>query len=189
RAAHTTGERFDHVLTKLGLVSEGDLAVSLSKYLSIPLATPALIPAAPVLAERVGADFVRRNRLMPLAIADGRLAIGVTDPFNDEPIRALAFLTNLAVVPHIFAPADFDKAFDALYVGAADEEALAVHGAADASEVDVQRLRAMPSEAPTIRLVNKTIAQAVETRASDIHVEPGVDAVLVRYRIDGVLRT
>jgi general secretion pathway protein E len=190
RAAHTTGERFDHVLTKLGLVSEGDLAVSLSKYLSVPLATPALIPAAPVLGERVPPDFVRRNRVMPLATDEGRLAVGVTDPFNDEPIRALAFLTNLTVVPHIFVPADFDKAFDALYVvGAADEDALAVHGAADASEVDVQRLRDMASEAPTIRLVNQIIAQAVETRASDIHVEPNVDAVLVRYRIDGVLRT
>src|SRR5215467_12690925 len=90
RAAHTTGERFDHVLTKLGLVSEGDLAVNLSKYLSIPLATPGLIPAAPVLAERLGADFVRRNRVMPLATDEGRLAVGITDPFNDEPIRALA---------------------------------------------------------------------------------------------------
>jgi general secretion pathway protein E len=47
----------------------------------------------------------------------------------------------------------------------------------------------MASEAPTIRLVNQIIAQAVETRASDIHVEPNVDAVLVRYRIDGVLQT
>jgi general secretion pathway protein E len=189
RAAHTTGERFDHVLTKLGLVSEGDLAVSLSKYLSIPLATPALVPAAPILPDRVGADFVRRNRVLPLAIADGRLAVGVTDPFNDEPIRALAFLTNLALVTYIFVPADFDKAFDALYLAAADDAALAVQGGADASEIDVQRLRDMASEAPTIRLVNQIIAQAVETRASDIHVEPNVDAVLVRYRIDGVLRT
>jgi general secretion pathway protein E len=189
RAAHTTGERFDQVLTKLGLVSDGDLAVGLSKYLSIPLATPALVPAEAVLADRVGADFVRRNRVMPLALDDRRLAVGVTDPFNDEPIRALAFLTNLTVAAHIFVPADFDKAFDALYVGAADSDALAVHAGAEASEVDVQRLRDMASEAPTIRLVNQIIAQAVETRASDIHVEPNVDAVLVRYRIDGVLRT
>jgi general secretion pathway protein E len=189
RAAHTTGERFDHVLTKLGLVSEGDLAVSLSKYLSIPLVMPALVPAAPLLADRVSADFVRRNRIMPLALDGGRLAVGVTDPFNDEPIRALAFLTNLTVAAHIFIPADFDKAFEALYVGAGEGDALAVHSGAEASEVDVQRLRDMASEAPTIRLVNQIIAQAVETRASDIHVEPNVDAVLVRYRIDGVLRT
>jgi len=189
RAAHTTGERFDHVLTKLGLVSEGDLAVSLSKYLSIPLATPAFVPGAPVLADRVSADFVRRNRVLPLAADDGRLAVGVTDPFNDEPIRALAFLTNLAVVTHIFVPADFDKAFDTLYLAPAQDDAFAVQGGAEASEIDVQRLRDMASEAPTIRLVNQIIAQAVETRASDIHVEPNVDAVLVRYRIDGVLRT
>jgi general secretion pathway protein E len=189
RASHTTGERFDQVLTKLGLVSEGDLAVGLSKYLSIPLATPALVPAEPVLADRVGPDFVRRNRVMPLALAAGRLAVGVIDPFNDEPTRALAYLTNLTVVPHIFVPADFEKAFDALYVNAADAGALAVHAGAEASEVDVQRLRDMASEAPTIRLVNQIIAQAVETRASDIHVEPNVDTVLVRYRIDGLLRT
>src|SRR5262249_12578936 len=49
--------------------------------------------------------------------------------------------------------------------------------------------RAMASEAPTIRLVNQITSQAVETRASDIHVEPNVDAVLVRYRVDGALRT
>jgi general secretion pathway protein E len=189
RASHTTGERFDQVLTKLGLVSEGDLAVGLSKYLSIPLATPALVPGEPVLADRLGPDFVRRNRVMPLALADRRLAVGVTDPFNDEPIRALAYLTNLTVVAHIFVPADFEKAFEALYVNAADAGALAVHAGAEASEVDVQRLRDMASEAPTIRLVNQIIAQAVETRASDIHVEPNVDTVLVRYRIDGLLRT
>jgi general secretion pathway protein E len=189
RAAQTTGERFDHVLTKLGLVSEGDLAVSLSKYLSIPLVTVAQVPAAPVLPDRVGADFVRRNRVMPLAVDDGRLAVGVSDPFNDEPIRALAFLTNLAVVTHVFVPADFDKAFEALYLATAEDHALAVQGGMEASEVDVQRLRDMASEAPTIRMVNQIIAQAVETRASDIHVEPNVEAVLVRYRIDGVLRT
>jgi general secretion pathway protein E len=189
RASHTTGERFDHVLTKLGLVSDGDLAVGLSKYLAISLATPALVPAEPVLADRVGADFVRRNRVLPLACADGRLTVGVTDPFNDEPMRALAYLTNLTVVAHIFVPADFEKAFDALYVTGADANALAVHAGAEASEVDVQRLRDMASEAPTIRLVNQIIAQAVEMRASDIHVEPNVDAVLVRYRIDGLLRT
>src|SRR6202023_1946321 len=59
---------------------------------------------------------------------------------------------------------------------------------AEASELDVQRLRDIASEAPVIRLVNQIIAGAVETRASDIHIEPNVDQVLVRYRIDGALR-
>ena len=50
-------------------------------------------------------------------------------------------------------------------------------------------MRDIASEAPVIRLVNQIIASAVEARASDIHIEPNVDQVLVRYRIDGLLRT
>jgi general secretion pathway protein E len=189
RAAATTGERFDLVLTKLGLVSESDLATWLSNYLSIPIAEAACLPAEPVLADVIEVDFVRRNRVMPLAVADDGLVVGVTDPFNREPIRALAYLTNRRVTSQLFVPAEFDKAFDALYVGAQEAANLSVYGSLEASDVDVQRLRDMASEAPTIRLVNKIIADAVETRASDIHIEPGVDGVLVRYRIDGLLRT
>ena len=58
----------------------------------------------------------------------------------------------------------------------------------EASEADVQRLRDIANEAPFIRLVNQIIGDAVEAKSSDIHIEPGVDGVAVRYRIDGHLR-
>ncbi len=190
RATRTAGERFDRVLTKLGLVSDADLAGALSQYLSIPLAAPADVPAEPILLEAIGPDFVRRNRVMPLAAAGDTIVVGIADPFNDEPLRALAYLTAMRITPRLFVPADFDKAYQALYVPSASEEGpLEINGSAEASEIDVQRLRDMASEAPTIRLVNQIIANAVEVRASDIHLEPTVDAVLVRYRIDGMLRT
>src|SRR6266581_4057270 len=73
RAARTTGERFDRVLTKLGLISESDLATALSRHLSIPMASPAHVPAQPILPDVVGPDFVRRNRVMPLAVSEGAL--------------------------------------------------------------------------------------------------------------------
>ena len=190
RATRTTGERFDRVLTKLGLVSETDLAAALSQYLSIPLAVHADVPAEPVLLGVIGPDFVRRNRVMPLALGRGVLTIGIADPFNDEPLRSLAYLTDLTISARLFVPADFDKAYHALYVGSDGETSTpAPNGSAEASEIDVQRLRDMASEAPTIRLVNQIIGNAVELRASDIHIEPTVDAVLIRYRIDGLLRT
>jgi len=113
----------------------------------------------------------------------------VTDPFNDEPLRALAYLTNLTVTARIFVPADFDKAYETLYVDHAVDSGLGPPDGIDANEIDVQRLRDMASEAPTIRLVNQIIYSAVELRASDIHIEPNIDQVLVRYRIDGALRT
>lgn len=188
RAAVTTGERLDQALTKLGLVSEADLAAGLSKYLSIPLVTPADLPVEPVLPHVIDADFVRYNKVMPLALADNQIVVGVVDPFYDEPVRALAYLTNMSVTPHIFAAADYDKAFDILY-GGLKTAMTRDHSGAEASELDVQRLRDMASEAPTIRLVNQIITSAVELHASDIHIEPTIDSVLVRHRVDGRLRT
>jgi general secretion pathway protein E len=190
RAAQTTGERLDRVLTKLGLVSEAGIAAALSKFLSIPMVAAAQLPLEPILADVIDVSFVRRNRVMPLTINDDRLVVGVVDPLHDEPIRALAYLTCKPVTPHIFVAAEYEKAFEALYEGQkAGNRTLAAAGSAEASETDVQRLRDLASEAPTIRLVNQIINGAVELRASDIHIEPNVDTVLVRYRIDGSLRT
>ena len=188
-AARKTGERLDRVLTKLGLVSESNLAVELAKFLSLDLALPSDLPLERILPEIVEADFVRRNRLLPLSLADGVLSVGVADPLNSEPVRSLAYLTNLTINTKVFAPADFERAFDTLYSVRANDAGDGSFGNCEASELDVQRLRDIASEAPVIRLVNQIISGAVEARASDIHIEPNVDQVLVRYRIDGMLRT
>jgi general secretion pathway protein E len=190
RAARTTGARLDQVLTTLGLLSESDLARALARFLAIPLATIAQIPAAPVLPELVDRAFVRRSKVMPLQVSGERLTVAVVDPFNQEPMRALAYLIGKPVAAHIFAASDFEKGFDALYGNPdARPSGSSGSGLADSADIDVERLRDMASEAPTIRLVNQLIANAVEVQASDIHIEPAVDSVLVRYRIDGSLRT
>nr|WP_316233746.1 GspE/PulE family protein [Bradyrhizobium sp. SZCCHNPS2010] len=188
-AARKTGDRLDRVLTKLGLMSETDLAVALSRFLSLELVRAADLPIEPVLPQMIEADFVRRNQVMPLRTEGGVLSVGVTDPFNREPVRAIGFLTELALDIRVFATADFEKAFEALYSTRVGERGERPSASAEASEVDVQRLRDIASEAPIIRLVNQIIANAVEARASDIHIEPNVDQVQVRYRIDGVLRS
>jgi general secretion pathway protein E len=190
RAATSTGVRLDQVLTTLGLVSESDLALALSKYLSIPPVDTAQIPSEPVLPDLIDTSFVRRNKIMPLIDSEERLIVGLVDPFNDEILRALAYLTGKAVIPHIFVATDYEKAFELVYGRLKSSSTpTSPHEGAAAAEIDVQRLRDMASEAPTIRLVNQLISQAVELKASDIHIEPTVDSVLVRYRIDGSLRT
>jgi len=188
-AARSTGERLDRVLTKLGLISEIALTEALAKFFSLELIASGDIPQEPVIPDIVTADFVRRNQILPLSLGADAMVVGVTDPLNTEPVRALAYLTNLKINVRLLAPADFEKAVDALYASNASRH----HGAASdggaAIEIDVQRLRDIASEAPTIRLVNQIITGAVEARASDIHVEPNADQVMVRYRVDGALRT
>jgi general secretion pathway protein E len=187
-AARKSGERLDRVLTKLGLIAEENLTVALSKFLSLAIVQPRDIPLERVIPNVVEADFVRRNKIVPLSLSDGVLFVGVTDPLNSEPIRALGYLINTHVEARIFIPADFDKAFDALYAIRSSEAERATLGGSEANELDVQRLRDIASEAPIIRLVNQIITTAVEANASDIHIEPNAEQVLVRYRIDGLLR-
>lgn len=187
RAAVSTGDRIDRVLGKLGLLSDTDLALSLAAFLKIPIASLSSVPQAPVLPEMIDADFVRFNKVLPLRIEGSSLEVGTTDPLADEPLRALTYATDLTISVQLFLPADFDRAMDAVYGGTQPDSTTEVVGT-NASEHDLQRLRDLASEAPTIRLVNQIITEAVEQRASDIHVEPTADAVLVRYRIDGILR-
>lgn len=190
RAADSTGERLDQALIKLGLVSDGDLSVGLSRYLGIPVTTSDQLPAAPILSEIIDVEFVRHNKVMPLKVTDGSIIVGIVDPFQDEPLRALAYLTGLRVEPHILIAAEYEKAFSSVYrksESGADDPISKTE--AETNDLDIQRLRDIASEAPTIRLVNQIIADAVELRASDIHIEPTVDSLVVRYRVDGRLRT
>jgi general secretion pathway protein E len=159
--------------------------------LSIAPASLADLPSDQVRPDVLGPDFVRRNRVMPLAFGEDALVlvVGVTDPFNEEPLRALAYLVDRHVSARLFVPAEFDKAYEAVYASSTDVPGDAQARGSEASDIDVARLRDMASEAPTIRLVNQIINEAVESHASDIHLEPATDDVLVRYRIDGALRT
>ena len=81
-AARKTGERLDRVLTKLGLVPEANLAAALSRFLSLALARPADVPLERILPDVIEADFVRRNRILPLALEDGAriMAVGLAVP-------------------------------------------------------------------------------------------------------------
>jgi general secretion pathway protein E len=189
RAAATTRERFDHVLAKLGLVPEASLLEALACHFGTKVASVRDLPPAPVLPETVRLPFVRSRQVLPLAAEAEHLAVAIVDPFDAEPLQALAYLTGRSVSMLLISTGDFAQAVATLYGerGPSVQDRLN-GGVDDASEADVERLRDIANEAPFIRLVNQIIADAVESKSSDIHIEPGVDGVAVRYRIDGHLR-
>ncbi|RNJ48626.1 GspE/PulE family protein [Methylocystis hirsuta] len=189
RAAAQSGERFDHVLTKLGLVSEADLCAHLSKFLKIPLLEAADMPLEPPLRDEIPEKFIHANRLLPLSVQGQRLKLAIADPLDLDPVRALAYSTGHEIELLLISPAQFDKAWSSLYGASHDDGPILDNDlrANDASEFDLQRLRDIANEAPVVRRVNQIIAEAIEARASDIHIEPSLEAVQVRYRIDGAL--
>jgi general secretion pathway protein E len=191
RAARQSGERFDRVLTKLGLAPEAELCAHLAGFLGIPEFRPADAPLEAVLTDLAPEKFLRANGMMPLGVDGDRLSVAVVDPFDEEAAEALAYATGLKIERRLASPALFEKTWSALY-GAGREQANALdtdQRAQEASEFDLQRLRDIANEAPVVRRVNQIVADAIEARASDIHIEPTLEGVQVRYRIDGALRT
>jgi general secretion pathway protein E len=193
RVSAETGGRLDHVLTQLGLVSERLLAEALARLVAAPLVTPADYPEAPLFADRLGVKFLRHARALPIVADDDSATVAMADPLDAFTQRALAAALGRRIVVAVAVPIELEAAFNRLYADASqsEEEGAALLDAvlpgAEPTEEDAERLKDLASEAPVIRLVNQLIARAVETHASDIHVEPFPDRLRVRYRYDGVL--
>jgi general secretion pathway protein E len=187
-----TGERADLLLTKLGQVSERDMADALATQLKLPIVEPCDYPEAPILTERLSAKFLQEFRVLPLSDTPSGIALAMADPLDNYVIEAIHLLTDKPVLPRIGIPADIEAAFARLYGGAGTAIGGIVEGLAETSDEgtqrDVERLRDLASEAPVIKLVNHLISRAIDVRASDIHIEPFEHSFYVRYRIDGLLR-
>ena len=185
RVAAENGQRLDRVLLQLGLVNERDLASAYATLLGLPVAGKESYPEEPVFPERLAPRFLRHARALPIAHEADTLVLAMADPLDRFTPAAAAAATGCATRVVVGVPIELDAAFDRLYP---DKNAPAPdHAGGEASEDDTERLKDLASEAPVIRLVNGIINRAVETQASDIHIEPFEDRLRVRYRYDGVL--
>lgn len=186
RVAQETGQRTDAVLSQLGLVTERDLADAFAALFDATVTLPAGYPAAPVLPDRLTGRFLRYARAIPLSLDGGLLRVAVADPLDRFTPAAIEAATGYRVAIEVAVPIELEAALTRLYP---DQLArgLEPEGVAG-SDDDAERLRDLASEAPVIRIVNQIIARAVETQASDIHIEPFEDRLRIRYRNDGSLQ-
>jgi general secretion pathway protein E len=188
RVATESGQRLDQVLLQLGLVTERGLAEGYATLLGVPIAGPARYPQAPLFPERLAPRFLRTARAMPIAVEQDVLVLAVTDALDEFTRAAVSAAVGLPVQVEIAVPIELEAAFGRLYPdGDAAEAGEGGGDGGEALEEDAERLKDLASEAPVIRLVNQLIGRAVETQASDIHIEPFEDRLRVRYRYDGVL--
>ena len=192
RVAAETGARLDQVLTQLGLVSDRGLAEALAQLIAAPLVGTADYPDAPLFHDRLKPKFLRRVRALPIAASDDRATLAMADPLNVFTRNAIGAALGRSVAVAVAVPIELEAALERLYAelgeGSDPEEVLNDMAAgAEPAEEDAERLKDLASEAPVIRLVNQLIARAVETHASDVHLEPFPDRLRIRYRYDGVL--
>src|SRR5580700_1981701 len=191
RALELQRERADNndklgkILVDLGFISARDVLSALAEQLRVPLLTIEGPPAISPETESLSPKFLRQFRCLPVALHDHTVTLAMADPLDFETRSTVASCTGLRVLAGIAAEQEILDAIDRYYAAPAKDETEIATPAGDAE--DLEHLRDMASEAPVIRLVNAMIAQAVEGRASDIHIEPFEKEFRVRYRIDGVL--
>jgi general secretion pathway protein E len=179
-----TGERIESVVTRLGLLSEQAIAQGLAETTGLRLVGARDFPAEAITGGDSSAAFLREMRAVPIACDENHLTLAMANPSDDFAVTALEFMFGRPVTRVVAPASDIDASIDRLY-RSSDAVAEGLDTAAD--EDDLERLRDLVSDAPVIRAVNRLIADAVDARASDIHIEPAEDRVVVRMRIDGVL--
>ena len=193
RLQQESGERLGALLVTLGIVAQRDVAEALASQLGLPLVDASGYPELPILEERISARFLREARALPLREDERELALAMADPTDDYTIGAFRMVTGRDVRPLVAIPTELEAALERLYgtgrsaVGQIVGDVEQRSGDDLSFDADVQQLKDLAAEAPVIRLVSLIITNALETRASDIHIEPFENRLVVRYRIDGVL--
>ncbi|MEW5758116.1 MAG: ATPase, T2SS/T4P/T4SS family [Candidatus Omnitrophota bacterium] len=195
------GGRLGEILVRMGLLTEQDVVVSLAKQLNLPyasLGTGLLRPAADQGLEKlIPKNFTLKNLVLPLSRHMNSLTCAFFDPLDLVLIDNLKKMTSCEISPVVAARSDIIRAIEEFY-GKSEllkeavkesygtgEEGIVVEGLEETLSLD--KLVARAEEAPVVKLVDLIIRQAIDERASDIHIEPLRDRISLRYRIDGKL--
>jgi len=187
-------KRIGEALVELQVVSEEDVTKALATQFDMEYVDLDKNVISPEALELVPQDIIRRQMILPVSRENNRLKVIVTDPLDLETPELLRFRLDCDV-DCMLAPPSKVSTFIDKYLSTLDGDIQDAVHSIDSIDVDVTEdgdatLSVSDdvdaAEAPIIRLINLMISEAVNNRASDIHVEPMTDRVRVRYRTDGV---
>jgi len=175
-------------LWELTDLSANDFADEVARFHGISRMSLAQLMEASAIVGRFSQRFLREMMVFPYETADGHYGIAVTDPNDGAPVRAAEIVLG---APVTIAVASFEDIATVLTARIGDDDTALpeVSDAASANaDNDIENLRDLASGAPIVRAVNDLLEKAMELRASDIHIEPFRNGLVVRMRVDGLLR-
>src|SRR5262245_50049592 len=185
------GLRVDRAIIQLGHLTERQLLEVMAEQLHLPLLNLEEISIDPETLQTLPPKIVYRKRLVPISRANGTLNVATSDAFDLYAFDDIRLMTGLNIQPVLAPQGEIDKLIKAHYGLGGDtlDEMVGVDGASNGSTAEASEdLLEMAQEASVIKLVNEIILEAVNERASDIHIEPYEHQLSIRYRIDGVLQ-
>lgn len=194
-----TKERLGTVLISNGIITENELIEALQMQLGIEYIDLTKVNIPVEMAQAAPKNIAKQYQVVPVKMVKGEIFLAMSDPLNFYAIEEVRKAVRKKVVPMVATASAIDHAIQILYgnEGAARAIEDMKREAADSGEsgpltdaafVSNQIGDDAVSSAPTIRLVNSIIERAVTERASDIHLEPHEQEMLVRMRVDGMMR-
>lgn len=189
-------------------VSAQDILITRGEYYEVPTRVVEDGSVQYEVLKYVPEDSARHYHIVPLAIEEGALSVGTTDPDNLEAVDALNFISNKEGLPYklyLISDEDFEKVIK-MYKGITSEVGRALTelettidpgdvttDIPDTAAADIEEKlaegAALKEDAPVTKIVATILRYAVDGRASDIHIEPTEKELKVRFRVDGVLHT
>lgn len=198
RALPPDGRRADQIAIDLGFVKETAALRALADAVGVDFIDLVDTPTDLSLLESFPQRFIHRQSLFPVRRHNGTLVVATGDPFNFYPLDELAAGTGLTIEPVLASKRELARLIRTHFgVGSETVEGLIAQSTEDDDgvelvgeiETDGSELSEMAQEASVVRLVNEILLEAIEARASDVHLEQQESGLKVRYRIDGLLQT
>ena len=184
------GLRLDRAIVQLGLLTERQVLEVMSEQLHLPLINLEEVTIDPDTLRSLPARIVYRKRLVPISRSNGTLNVATSDAFDLYAFDDIRLMTGLKIQPVLATREEIEKVIKTHFgLGGDTLDELVGDEPISSGGGDVgDDLLEMAQEASVIKLVNEIILEAVNERASDIHIEPYETHLSIRYRIDGVLQ-
>ncbi|MGN7408492.1 GspE/PulE family protein [Sporosarcina sp. SAFN-010] len=177
-------QRLGDALLARGYITEQQLIEVLEFQLGIPHINLFRYPFDPKLFNIVPKDFAKRNLLVPLKADGDRLFVAMSDPMDYLTIEDLRLSTGFHIETAIASKDDILRTISKYYEDESFEDIFI-----DQPEETKQQEELTDLDSPVVRLVNQLMVSAVAQKASDIHLDPQENELVIRYRLDGMLKT
>jgi type IV pilus assembly protein PilB len=191
-------KRIGQILIDMGVADDKEIAKALSSQLKIPLLRLEDIEIPKEIISLIPAEIAENYLLVPVKKTENRLLVAMTNPLELYALDDLRFVTQMAIDIGISSQKDMLEAIEKYYPkrglqadldsGPSIGEGLEIIPQVKQEEKEVQDLMGLIKLPPVVRFTNSILADAINRKASDIHIEPQKNSVMIRYRVDGIMR-
>jgi general secretion pathway protein E len=188
--------KIGQILIKKGLIAEDDVLIALATQYSIDYVETLEFNDADNILGNIPVQFLKRYKIVPYTVKKNTIKIAINDPLLIQPLDNIKIMyDSYKIIPVLSTEKEIMKIINNHFDVLKEDSTTSVIENLEESDFEIlsspitetEDILDMANEAPIIRLVNTVIKQAIEDRASDIHIEPFEKDLIIRFRIDGIL--